>query len=201
MDSNKMTTNKNSSTIMKFEYPIQSRLLAYFIGCGFLFTSLAVVVSLMEPLFNENSRLIHLRVSVIDFGDRIFIERYTDYLLQDGMLILPILFFFAASFAFSLFPTIAVRDEGIKVSTLFGLFSSKWLEWSAIIRLYKLPLVPNFYMLGIRNVGIIYYPIGLLLWVGRGGVPLMPGLSNQQSLITYLRHKRPDLFIKRSASS
>ena len=201
MDSNKITVNKNSSTIMQCEYPIQSRLFSYLFGCLWLFISLAVVVNLMEPLFNENSRLIHLQVSVINFSDRIFIERYTDYLLQDGMIILPILALVAASFAFSMFPTIEVRDESIKVSTLFGLLSSKWLELSAIIRLYKFPLLPNSYMLGIRNVGIIYYPVGLLSLVGRGGVPLMHGLSNQQHLIAYLHDKRPDLFTKRSAPS
>ncbi len=193
-----MTTDKNSSTIMKFEYPMQYRLFSYLLGFVFLFVALVAVVNLMEPLFNENSRLLFLGVSVIDFKDGIFIERYTRYLLQDGMFILPFIALFATSFAFSLFPTIEVGGEGIKVSTLFGLLSSKWLEWSAITRLYKLPLLSNFYMLGIRNVGIVYYPIGLVLWVGRGGVPLMSGLSNQQSLITNLYEKRPDLFTKRS---
>ncbi|GAB4262580.1 MAG: hypothetical protein Kow0080_00050 [Candidatus Promineifilaceae bacterium] len=198
MDNKKMTANENSPTIMKFEYPILSRLISYLFGCVSLFASLAAVISLVQPLFNENSRLLFLGVSAIDFRDRIFIERYTHYLLQDGLFIVPIIGLIAASFAFSMFPIIEVKDEGIKVSILFGLLSSQWLEWSAIIRLYKLPLLPNFYMLGIRNVGIIYYPIGLLLWVGRGGVPLMSGLSNQQHLVRYLRDKRPDLFTKHS---
>lgn len=199
MDNSKLSTNTNSLAIMKFEYPILHRLLSYLLGCLFIFTSLAVIIVLMEPLFNETSRLLFLGISEVNLSDKIFIERYTRYVLQDGMFILPILFLVAASFAFSLFPTIAVRDEGVKVSTLFGIFSSKWLEWSAIIRLRQLPLLPSFYVLGIRNVGIIYYPIGLLLWVGRGGVPLMSGLSHQQRLITYLHDKRPDLFTKRSA--
>jgi len=194
MDNNKMTSTKNSATIMKFENPIPHRLGSYLLGCLWLFISLAAIIHLMEPLFNENRRLLSLRVSVIDFQDQIFIERYTHYLLRDGIIILPILALVAASFAFSLFPTIEVRDEGIKVSTLFGLLSSKWLAWSAVMRVRKLPLLPSFYVLGIRNVGIIYYPIGLLLWVGRGGVPLMSGLSNQKRLVNFLRDKRPDLF-------
>lgn len=194
MDNNKMTTTNNSATIMKFENPIPHRLVSYLLGCLWLFISLAAIIHLMEPLFNENRRLLSLRISVIDFQDQIFVERYTHYLLRDGMIILPILALVAASFAFSLFPTIEVRDEGIKVSTLFGLLSSKWLAWSAVIRVRKLPLLPSFYVLGIRNVGVIYYPIGLLLWVGRGGVPLMSGLSNQKRLIKFLHDKRPDLF-------
>jgi hypothetical protein len=193
-----MSTNKNSSIITKFENPTPHRLISYLLGCLWFFTSLVVVIILMEPLFNEDSRVLFLGVTEVNFRDRIFIERYKHYLLQDGMIILPILALVAASFAFSLFPTIEVRDEGIKVSTLFGLLSSKWLAWSAVMHVRKLPLLPSTYVLGIRNVGFIYYPIGLLLWIGRGGVPLMSGLSNQQHLLRFLRDKRPDLFLKHS---
>ena len=101
-----MTTNKNSSTIMKFEYPIPHRLMSYLLGCLWLFVSVVAVIHLMEPLFNENSRLLFLRVTEVNFKDKIFIERYTHYLLQDRMIILPILALVAASFSFSLFPTI-----------------------------------------------------------------------------------------------
>lgn len=194
MDNNKMTTNKNSSNSMKFKNPMPHRLMSYLLGCLWLLTALAVVINLIQPLFNENVRILFLGVREVNFRDKLFIESYTHYLLRDGMIILPILALVAASFAFSLFPTIEVQDEGIKVSTLFGLLSSKWLAWSAVMRVRKLPLLPSFYVLGIRNVGIIYYPIGLLLWVGRGGVPLMSSLSNQQRLVKFLHDKRPDLF-------
>lgn len=194
MSKSKLSIDKSSSTIMKFENPIPHRLISYLLGCLWLFTSLVVVIILMEPLFNENSRVLFLGVTEANFRDKIFIERYTHYLLQDGMIILPILALVAASFAFSLFPTIEVRDEGIKVSTLFGLLSSKWLAWSAVIRVRKIPLFPSTYVLGIRNVGFIYFPIGLLLWVGRGGIPIGTSLSNQKRLVKFLHDKRPDLF-------
>ena len=88
---------------------------------------LPTVVFLIEPLYNENSRMFFLGISEVS-RDRSFVERYIDYILQDGLFILPFLTLCGASFAFSLFPTIEVANEGIKVSTLFGLLSSKWLE-------------------------------------------------------------------------
>jgi hypothetical protein len=92
----------------------------------------------------------------------------------------------------TMFPGISVRDDGFRIHNRTS--TSRWLEWQAMHKALKGPL-GMFWLLGIRGLGPLYWPPGLLWWLGSGGVQVSPQIGKYNELMKLLREKRPDLFI------
>lgn len=98
---------------------------------------------------------------------------------------------FALAISLTIFPTISTTTNGFRVHSRIG--KSSLFDWQAIHSVRKSHFT-NSLFIGIKGLGPLYWPTGLLWWLGTGGIQIGPHISDHDELLQILRKRRPDLF-------
>jgi hypothetical protein len=108
------------------------------------------------------------------------------------ILILSVFCLIALVGSLTMFPGIAVQPNGFRIHSRVG--ATRWLNWQAIYKTRRSP-IGNFWFLGIKGLGPLYWPNGLFWWLGTGGIQISRHLNDYNELMSLLRKERPDIFV------
>lgn len=100
--------------------------------------------------------------------------------------------FLALAGSLIMFPGITIRPDGFKIHSRIS--ATRWLTWQTIHKA-RLSPIGNFWFLGIKGLGPLYWPAGFMWRLGAGGIQISRHIDGYNELMRILREKRPDIFI------
>jgi hypothetical protein len=106
------------------------------------------------------------------------------------MAIIAVSCLLALAGSLTMFSGITVGTDGFKVHNRIG--STQWLDWQSIHKARPSPF-GNFWFLGIKGLGPLYWPNGFIWWLGAGGIQISRHIGEYNELMKVLREKRPDI--------
>lgn len=168
----------------RFQYGLTFRIVNYLS----IFVVLATSIMILYSLVYITLRLINAS----DFVNQGFI--INGLCVSWGIGLFLLLWVFALGIAaLTSYPSIEVNHDGFRISTIIS--RGKWLSWDAINKIRQPFFYQRVQMVGVKGLGKLYILNGLFYWLGGGGFLISQTIENYQELITWLKQKRPDLFI------
>ena len=184
----------DETPLTSYNMPLSFRLFSTFMGSVFTLSGITgMVMTLMHP-FDPQFDTYLFKNFTEETGFFIILLRYLKLVfIGDGAFWGGLFHFMMAQVIFVFYPTITVHEQGIKVTSLFGLISSGWLPWDSIEAAWETWFALS-WVFKIQGLGFRYAVIGLMQPCWGGVIGVGRPMENHRQLLRTIQKHRPDLF-------